>query len=103
MNVGGKEKCTEFYCLDFSRILLLHISRRRKDATRNWNLGYIMRNGGSCNGHALCSVVAGDESSNFTSGGLVTPSPISSVIALLGQFYIPCAERNKIFVPGVWL
>jgi len=65
--------------------------------------GYIMRNGGSCNGDDLCSVVAGDERSNFTSGGLVTPSPISSVIALLRQFYVLCAERNKIFIPGVWL
>jgi len=57
----------------------------------------------SCDGHSLCSVVAGDERSNFTSGGLVTPTPISSVIALLRQFYILCAERNKIFIPGVWL
>jgi hypothetical protein len=65
----------------------------------NW----VDRNGGSCSGHALCSVVAGVEPSNFTTGRLDTPSPISSVIALLRQFYILYAERNKIFIPGVWL
>jgi len=66
-------------------------------------LGVCNEEWGSCNGHALCLLVVGDERSKFTSGGLVTPTPISNVIALVRQFYILCAERNKIFIPGVWL